>query len=122
MEVYMKQLNLFAVLILTITLVGCNLIEPEVNIDVQAGMEDTLYGPVLKVIVVSKMDELKIDDIKLNRGNCGLAPVNVDHIKRKVINLKFGDEYEIYSYKCNINQLQELTLATGGVEYSWPLE
>lgn len=118
----MKQLNLFAVLILAVTLVGCNLTEPEVNIDVQAGMEDTLYGPVLKVIVVSKMDELKIDDIKLNRGNCGLAPVNVDHIKRKVINLKFGDEYEIYSYKCNINQLQELTLATGGVEYSWPLE
>lgn len=105
----MKRYTVVATLI-TISLVGCGS-EPPVNIELGEGF---LFSPIVKITSVA--DEVTVNSIKLNRGNC--KPNNsYDTLPQK---LTFGKSLNIGFIGCQ--NLLEVSLETSQGDFDFSFE
>lgn len=109
----MKLKEKSAILLIAFSLLGCSS-EPNVEISIQTNQH---WGTlVFNVQAIS--DEVIIEDVIINRGNCMLAPGTATDIERTV-NLRFGESYRGYSPYCTVNDVREIELATNSGTFNF---
>ncbi|MNF86355.1 hypothetical protein D3C84_687880 [compost metagenome] len=92
--------NYLAAALLFATMSGCAS-EPPVTLDINYGYGGT---PLLKI--TSKIDEVEIQEVQINRGNCSISNVH----KALPYKLKFGEHLTIGAPGCQ--NLMEVSIAT----------
>nr|WP_314476702.1 hypothetical protein [uncultured Campylobacter sp.] len=115
----MKKYLYFTLLFFTLCFYGCSDdIQP---IEVSEGIDTVETGEVFSdnynietvktIVIVARIDNVKIERIKLNKGNCG-----VKNFKPKTI--KYGEEV---SYITNCQNLLNAAIGTdkGEWEFNW---
>ncbi|MCT7494497.1 hypothetical protein N5S93_02660 [Aliarcobacter cryaerophilus] len=97
-------------LILTISLNGCKDDESPVNIVAQKEMINHFFlgnRMFLKVDVTSKKDDVVLNNIIVNKGNCEMIKIGGDLFPR---NLKYGESIGyLFSANCNVLQIEAVT-------------
>lgn len=88
------------------SLSGCSS-EPNIEVSIQPNQ----YHGSLVFIIQAIADEVVVENVVINRGNCVLPAGTAKDIDRTV-KLGFGQNYRGYSPSCTVNDVKEIKVTT----------
>lgn len=108
MEFFKISKRFVVVSVLSSGLIACSS-EPELELTVQ----NNPHWGTLMLDIQSLEDDLVLEDIVINRGNCKLSTITQKEID-KTVKMKYGQTYRAYSSNCNMSSVKEVAITSDG--------